>query len=198
MRRIGRRGPAPRFRAAGPGCGRGPAKPGGPVGGGYSVVVAGKTGDSGNAITEVYDATSNYTAASTRLINLSCITTIPAGGSLGVGFVLGGTTNKTLLVRVSGPTLATFGEGGTMADPQMVVTPESNGAVIVASNSGWGGDSVISAVAASVGAFPFTTSPTSHDSAVVLTLPPGTPYTVQVNSASGGGGNVLVEVYEVP
>jgi len=167
------------------------------VGGGYSVVVSGKTGDGGNAITEVYDATSNYTATSTRLINLSCITTIPAGGALGVGFVLGGTTNKTLLVRVSGPTLASFGEGGTMTDPQMVVTPQSNGAIIIASNSGWNGDPVISAVAASIGAFAFT-SLTSHDSAVVLTLPPGVPYTVEVSSASGGGGAVLVEIYEVP
>jgi len=167
------------------------------VGGGYSVVVSGKTGDGGNAITEVYDATSNYTATSTRLINLSCITTIPAGGALGVGFVLGGTTNKTLLVRVSGPTLASFGEGGTMTDPQMVVTPQSNGAIIIASNSGWNGDPVISAVAASIGAFTFT-SLTSHDSAVVLTLPPGVPYTVEVSSASGGGGAVLVEIYEVP
>jgi len=168
------------------------------VSGGYSAVAAGKSGDSGNAITEVYDANSSYTATSTRLINLSCITLIPAGGSLGVGFVLGGTTSKTLLVRVSGPTLATFGTPGTMTDPQLVVTPQSNGAIIIGANSGWNGDPVISAVAASIGAFPFTTSPTSHDSAVVLTMPPGTPYTVEVNSASGGGGNVLVEVYEVP
>jgi len=84
-----------------------------------------------------------------------------------------------------------------MTDPQMVVTPQSNGAIIIASNSGWNGDPVISAVAASIGAFTFT-SLTSHDSAVVLTLPPGVPYTVEVSSASGGGGAVLVEIYEVP
>jgi hypothetical protein len=167
------------------------------VGGGYSVVVSGKSGDSGNAITEVYDVNPTYTATSTRLINLSCITTIPAGGALGVGFVLGGTTNKTLLIRVSGPTLATFGTPGTMADPQLVITPQSNGAIILASNAGWAGDPVISAVAASIGAFGFT-STTSLDSALVLTLPPAVPYTVEVTSVSGGGGAILVEIYEVP
>jgi len=69
--------------------------------------------------------------------------------------------------------------------------------LMVAANAGWNGNAVISSVAASLGAFPFASS-TSKDSAVVLTLPPGTPYTAQVSSIGGGGGNVLVEIYEVP
>ena len=64
-------------------------------------------------------------------------------------------------------------------------------------NTGWGGDAVLSSVAASIGAFAFA-SATSKDSATVVTLQPNVPFAVQVSSASGGGGTVLVELYEVP
>jgi hypothetical protein len=50
--------------------------------------------------------------------------------------------------------------------------------------------------ASSVGAFAWTT-PTSNDSAILITLPPGS-YTAQVAGASNDSGVSLVEVYEVP
>jgi hypothetical protein len=169
------------------------------VGGGYSATVAGASGDGGYALTEVYDDTSNYTAASTRLLNLSCLTKIPAGGTIDVGFVIGGTTAMTLFIRASGPTLAVapFNLAGTMADPQVSVLPSAAGSAVISANAGWGGDPVLASVAATVGAFAFA-SATSLDSATVVTLEPNVPYAVQVNSASGGGGTVLVELYEVP
>ena len=64
------------------------------------------------------------------------------------------------------------------------------------SNNGWGGKEQISATAASVGAFGWS-SGTSNDSAILVTLPPG-PYTAQVSGASGDTGVALVEIYEVP
>ena len=117
-----------------------------------------------------------------------------AGSSLTAGFVIGGSTSKTVLVRASGPALAAYGGTGLMPDPQLQLF---NGGTQIAANAGWGGNSQIAAEASSVGAFAFV-SPTSRDSAAVVTLAPGTPYTVQANSASGGGGLVLVEIYEVP
>ncbi len=170
-------------------------------GGGYTATVASKTNGSGYALTEVYDATPSgtYTVTTPRLVNLSCLTSISAGGTLTVGCVVGGSTAKTVLVRVSGPTLAVapFGIGGTMTDPQLSVQPLSSATTILASNAGWGGDSQIASVASGVGAFAFA-SASSKDSAALVTLAAGVPYTVQVNSASGGGGLVLVEIYEVP
>ena len=63
-------------------------------------------------------------------------------------------------------------------------------------NAGWGGNLLIATVAGNVGAYTFP-SASSLDSAALVTLPPGA-YTVQVNSKSGLGGTVLVEIYEVP
>jgi len=164
--------------------------------GGYSATISGKSGDSGSALTEVYDDTSNYTAASTRLINLSCLTQIATGGTLDVGFVIGGSTAKTVLVRVAGPTLHTlYGIAGIMPDPQLQLSPLGTSTVLTA-NAGWGGDPQLAAAAAAVGAYTWPGS-TSLDSAALITLEPG-PYTVQINSVSGLGGAVLVELYEVP
>jgi hypothetical protein len=169
------------------------------VGGGYSATVVGKSGDNGYALTEVYDNTATYTASSPRLVNLSCLTNIASGqgASLAVGFVLGGTTSKTVLIRVSGPTLAVapFNIPGTMPDPTLTVTA---GGKTLATNAGWGGDATIASTAAGLGAFAFA-GPTTKDSAVLITLPPvNGGYSVSVSSASGTGGAVLVEVYEVP
>ena len=167
------------------------------VGGGYSATVAGASGDNGWALTEVYDDTATYSLTSTRLINLSCLTSILTGGTLDVGFVIGGTTAKTVLVRVGGPALTTlYNIGGAMPDPQLQVSPLSNSATVLALNAGWGGNPVIASVAGNVGAYTFP-SASSLDSAALVTLPPGA-YTVQVNSKSGLGGTVLVEIYEVP
>ena len=95
--------------------------------GGYSVQAAGQSGNSGEALVEVYDYTSGYTAPNPRLVNLSCLTQIGAGGSLSTGFVIGGSTSKTVLVRASGPALTAFGVGGVMPDPQIVVQPAGFG-----------------------------------------------------------------------
>ena len=170
-----------------------------PVAGGYSAVVAGKTGDNGSALTEVYDVTGGgYTPASTRLINLSCLTPIPAGGSLSVGFVIGGSTARTVLIRASGPTLATapFDLTGTMPDPQLTVSSLGS-ATVLAANAGWAGDPELASAAQAVGAFAFAGT-ASLDSGALLTLTPNQPYTVAVSSATGQAGSVLVEIYEVP
>jgi hypothetical protein len=167
------------------------------VAGGYSATVAGKSGDNGYALTEVYDDTAAYKLTSPRLVNLSCLTQIAIGGALDVGFVVGGTAAKTVLVRVGGPVLkALYNIGGVMPDPQLQVSPLSNSGTVLAFNAGWGGGQQIVSVADSVGAYNWP-NPGSLDSAALVTLSPGA-YTVQVSSASGAGGTVLVELYEVP
>jgi hypothetical protein len=68
--------------------------------------------------------------------------------------------------------------------------------IAIASNAGWGGDATLTAIGNGLGAFAYT-NPNSLDSAAIVTLEPAVPYAVQVNSATGGGGNVLVEIYDV-
>jgi len=163
------------------------------VQGGYTVQVQGNNNGVGNAMAEVYDNTTNYTSTSPRLVNLSCRQLVPANGTLTAGFVISGTTSKTVLIRASGPTLASYNVPGTMTDPQISVF---SGATVIASNAGWAGDTAIATAAANVGAFPYASN-TSKDSAVLMTLAPGS-YTVQATSVSGTAGVTLIEVYEVP
>jgi len=165
-------------------------------GGPYTAQVSGESGDTGVALAEVYDATlpGTYTAASPRIVNISARVQVGTGGNILIaGFAIGGTTSKTVLIRASGPALDQFGVAGTLPDPELQLY---SGSTVLESNSGWGGNAQISAAAASVGAFAWS-SGTSVDSAILVTLPPG-PYTAQVSGASGDTGVALVEVYEVP
>ena len=96
-----------------------------------------------------------------------------------------------MLIRVAGPALGKFGVTGSLADPVLTVF---RGSDIVASNYDWGvaqssqyaaatalPSPVASLTAAvnAVGAFPFETG--SRDAAVLITLPAGANYTVQVS-----------------
>jgi hypothetical protein len=162
----------------------------------YSAEIEGQSSDTGVALAEVYDATpsGSYTRSTPRLINISSRVQVGTGaGILIAGFAIGGSTAETLLIRASGPALTQFGVPGTLSDPKLELL--GSGGVVLASNSGWGGSSEISSVAAQVGAFGWS-NPSSNDSAILVTLPPGA-YTAQVSGASGDAGVALVEVYEV-
>ena len=165
--------------------------------GSYTAQIAGKSGASGNALAEVYDLTptNSYNVTVPRLINISCLEQFSAGGYLTAGFIIGGTTSETVLIRASGPTIgaAPFNVTGAISDPKLTVYDSNTN--VIATNAGWAGNALISAAATKVGAFPFGSS--SKDSAVLMTLNPGQ-YTVQAASASGTAGVTLIEVYEVP
>ncbi len=162
----------------------------------YSAQVAGQGGDTGVALAEVYDLTppGSYTPSTPRLVNISARTQVGTGSNILIaGFVIGGSTSRTVLVRASGPALAAFSVPGLLADPQLQLYAGSSQ---IDANDGWGGDPQIVAAAAQVGAFSWGSASTP-DSALLVTLPPGA-YTAQVSGASGDSGVALIEVYEVP
>ena len=168
--------------------------------GNYTAEIAGQSGDTGVALAEVYDATpaGTYTATTPRLINLSARVQVKtSSGVLIAGFAVGGSTETTVLVRVSGPALAGFGVTGTLPDPQVQLyqSLSSGGSSLLQTNSAWAGDGTIAAAAQQVGAFSWSNA-ASHDCAVIATLPPGT-YTAVVSGAGNDSGVALVEVYEV-
>ncbi|MEO5958270.1 MAG: immunoglobulin domain-containing protein, partial [Opitutaceae bacterium] len=142
------------------------------VAGGFTVQVAGKGAATGTVIAEVYDAAGiARTATTPRLVNLSTLTSVPTAGTLTAGFVIGGSTSRTVLVRAVGPTLGTaFSIPGTMADPKLEVFAE-NGTKL-AENDNWAGAPAIAAANAATGAFAFSGNATK-DAAVVITLAPG-------------------------
>lgn len=165
----------------------------------YSVAVTGPGNLAGATLAEVYDNTpsASFSAASPRLINLSCLNSISGTDTLTAGFVVAGSTSKTVLVRATGPALATLGVSNVMPDPQIkLFSAGSSGSTQIAANAGWGGDQQINTVGAAVQAFSLPDA-TSKDSVVLVTLPPGQ-YSAQASSVSDASGQVLVEVYAVP
>jgi hypothetical protein len=159
--------------------------------GGNSVRVSANGNGTGSVIAEIYDASpsATFSASTPRLINVSVNKHLGTG--LTVGFVVGGSGTKTVLIRAIGPTLGSFGVAGVVTDPQLALFQGPNQ---IATNDNWGGSAALSAAFTQVGAFPLP--PTSRDAAVVTTLVPGA-YTVQVSGVGGTTGVALVEVYEV-
>lgn len=165
--------------------------------GGLTVQVAGKGTAAGTVIAEVYDAAgSDRTATTPRLTNLSTLTSIARGTTLSVGFVIGGTTARSVLVRAVGPTLGTaFGLTGVMTDPTLELFNNDRG-VQIAANDNWAGSTWLLAANGAVGAFPLG-GPGTRDAALLITLPPGA-YSARVTGASNSSGTAIIEVYEVP
>jgi len=127
----------------------------------------------GLGLAEIYDYSSGtYTTASPRITNLSTLFSVAAGSTLSAGFIVGGSTNKTFLVRAMGPTVGkAFGLPNTMADPELTLVYQKTGGV-VASDTNWGGDPQLAAIANQYTGLPFAT-PALADSAVLVTLAPG-------------------------
>ena len=131
------------------------------------------------------------TSPANRLLNLSSRAELNGSQILIAGFVISGTSPKTVLLRAVGPGLQAFGVPGFMATPELQLYSSSG--ALLSQNSTWGGGSALAATFAQVGAFSLT--PDSADAAIVTSLVPGA-YTMQVFDPSGKGGVVLAEVYD--
>lgn len=155
--------------------------------GGYSAQATG-TGP-GIVLVEGYDTTPESGA---RLSNLSARNFVGTGENiLIVGFVVAGMGDHRVLIRAVGPKLTAFGLTDVLADPKLEVYNAAKGKV--GENDNW--DSSLASTFAAVGAFPLDVA--SKDAAVVVSLPGGSSYTVQVSGSDGGTGEALVELYEL-
>ncbi|MGA2690738.1 MAG: immunoglobulin domain-containing protein [Opitutaceae bacterium] len=159
----------------------------------YTAEVHGANGATGVVLLEAYDE-STGSAPSAHYSNVSARGLAGTGPNvLTVGFVITGTSSTTILIRGIGPSLTAFSVAGAMADPQLTVLDSNQN--VVGFNDRWGGTAALQAAFNAVSAFPLPT--TSADSAVLVTLSPGT-YTAQVNSAGGSSGIALLEMYQMP
>jgi hypothetical protein len=123
------------------------------------------------------------------LINISTRALLESGKPLIAGFIVSGNSAQRVLVRAIGPTLAQFGVSNAVPNPVLRLL---KGDVTIASNSAWGGATILSSAFMAAGAFSLPSS--SRDSAIVLNLDPGN-YTAQITSDLAG--EVLLEVYLV-
>jgi uncharacterized protein (DUF1800 family) len=165
--------------------------------GGYTAEVSGTGGNRGVTLVEIYEVGTG----GTRLINLSTRAQVGTGdGILIPGITISsGSSERRLLIRAVGPTLASFGVPGTLADPKLDLFA---GSERIASNDNWEtqtGDGSLSAsqlstLSARAGAFGL--APGTKDAALVANLPPGN-YTLQVSGVGNTTGEALVEVYDI-
>ncbi len=146
-------------------------------------------------LAEIYDATppTVFSTTTPRLLNVSARSTVGTGGdALIAGFVIAGATARTVLIRGVGPGLNQFGVSNVLFDPKLTLY---RGSTKLLENDDWDNVGNLSATFDAVGAFQIP--PGSDDSALLVTLPPGS-YTAQVTGSNNKTGIALVEVYEVP
>ncbi len=162
--------------------------------GGYTARIEDKSGGVGVALGEAYDGEISGTA---RLVNVSARTWVGMGDdSLIAGFVVSGTSGKTLLIRAVGPGLSAYNVSGVMNNPLLSVYRQGDTTPLF-QNDDWESISYsdeIAATADDAGAFEL--APGSKDSVLLLTLPAGL-YTAVVTGANNTTGVALVEVYEI-
>lgn len=124
-----------------------------------------------------------------RLVNISTRAQVLTGDRVMIGgFVIGGSSPKTVVVRARGPSMAAQRVPNLLANPRLDLYV---GQTIIASNDDWQTAVNASAIAAS-GFAPEH----SLESAILVTLNPG-PYTAIVEGVGGTTGSGIVEVFEV-
>jgi photosystem II stability/assembly factor-like uncharacterized protein len=150
----------------------------------YTVQGSNANGPGNQASVTVY-------APSPRLANISTRGEVLTGNDVMIGgFVIGGPSAKTVVVRARGPTLVPYGITNALANPTLRLVRSSDQATL-AINDDWQSASNAADIAASG----FAPSD-ALESAVLMTLAPGA-YTAIVSGVGGGRGVGIVEVFEV-
>ncbi len=165
----------------------------------FSAQVPGRNNTTGTVLAEIYDAQpATFDPAAPRLINISARAPMANDNPLIAGFVIGGATAKTVLIRAIGPFLAQFfAPGAAMSDPQLdLYVRQANSDRLLLTNDNWGGAALITRTGSSVGAFALP-DPASRDAVLLVTLDPGV-YSAKVTGVGNVSGITLVEIYEIP
>ena len=132
-------------------------------------------------------ATFTLPEAIPRMFGISTRMQVLTGDNVIIGgFIIGGTTPETVIVRARGPSL---GVAGSMADPMLTLVPASGAPAMV--NDDW----QAAANAATVQASGFAPGH-PKEAAVYAALAPGA-YTAIVQGVNNTTGIAIVEVYEI-
>jgi hypothetical protein len=139
-------------------------------------------------------------APESHMLNLSSRVMYREGSeNLIPGFVLTGTENKQVLLRVVGPTLAQapYNVSGVLPNPRMTLQ-RWNGTTFAdyAGNDDWNSNpnvSQIRQVSEDVSAFPLVEG--GNDAVLLVDLAPGQ-YTIEIDDVNGASGVVIVEIYD--
>jgi hypothetical protein len=153
--------------------------------GAYTGIVTGVGGGTGVGIVEVFEVD----RPDVPLANISTRAHVMTGDDVMIGgFVVQGTTPRTVVIRARGPSLAPFGIDNPLANPTLQLVRSSDQSTL-ATNDDWG----TAANAAAIATSGFAPSD-ARESAILVTLPPGA-YTAIVAGAGGTTGIAIVEVF---
>lgn len=143
-----------------------------------------------SGVTQTGTFTLNLEAAEDPITNVSTLLTLDAGGTATTGFYIGGSVQRTVLIRAVGPDLQSFGVTGTLATPQLTLWSQGSSTPM---QTGTSTTANLQTVYSSVGAFSIPIG--TADQALVATLGPGGYTAMVTGGTTGGSGKVLIEVY---
>jgi hypothetical protein len=151
--------------------------------GSYTAILHSVDGSPGNALVELYD----LSPGNSRVLNMSTRGEVGSDDAVMIGgFIIGGTTPSKVLMRAIGPSLASYGIQGALADPIMELH-DSQGSLIY-QNDNWRSTQERDIANTTI-------APTNDkESAILATLEPGS-YTAIVRGANSATGVALVEIY---
>ena len=164
--------------------------------GGYTAIVRGAGGTTGVALVEVYDLDDFTTNA--KLANISTRGQVLGADKVMIGgFIVTGGSEKKVIIRAIGPSLAAIGVTGALSNP----TLELHGANgdLIAKNDDWQTTQIGGIIAADQkNEIIASTIPPKddHESAIVAHLNPGV-YTAVVRGTNDTTGIGLVEIYDL-
>ena len=125
-----------------------------------------------------------------RLANISTRMQVLLGNDVLIGgFIIGGSSPKTVVVRARGPSLTGAGVPGALQDPVLQLY---SGQTVIASNDDWQSSNPNAATIQSLGFAPAD----DLESAILATLNPGA-YTAIVTGYQNTTGVGIIEVFEV-
>ena len=153
----------------------------------YTVVLAGKDGQSGNGVVEAYDLNAG---TDSTLGNVSTRGFVGTGDNVMIaGVIIGNGENPIVVVRALGPTLTAAGIADPLPDPTLELY-DQNGAVL-ASNDNWKDGQAQSVIATQL-------APSDDREAVIVSFAAPGSYTAVVRGKGSDTGVALVEAYRLP
>ncbi|HUR59484.1 MAG TPA: hypothetical protein VM029_17335 [Opitutaceae bacterium] len=128
-------------------------------------------------------------------VNVSARCTVSPGQPAIVGFILQPGAARRLLLRAVGPSLAQFGVAHPLSRPTLKLVERTGNAVALAVRGEACGALSLAFATERCGAFALAAG--AGDFAGIAEVAPGS-YSVIVDGGANSGGEVLIEVYEVP
>jgi uncharacterized delta-60 repeat protein len=158
--------------------------------GSYTAIMRGANGQTGVGLVEIYNlgAASLDLSSQAQLANISTRGLVQSDESVMIGgFISQSADPIQVVIRGIGPSLASFGVNGALADPVLELH-KPDGTIVTNDNWVTGDQDALNATGL---------APTNHfESAILFTLPAGEgAYTAIVRGAGGTTGVALVEAY---